>query len=219
MPIDDKQQRGFPTLPQNYVRLELIASKFRRHGCSTDVAERLDCLWVFERLDEVTVRTVDGEEIELCAAVKALPRGVEGETRFDDDSGKIRVVLAEATYDRLEEDEPRARFSLAHELGHAIVHARKLREMREIPHDVPALRKGEVPRHRYFEDSEWQADAFGAALLMPAAGLAELEAHRITLTPALVARHFGVSPEAARYRLDNYRSRRVELTKAGRERP
>jgi Zn-dependent peptidase ImmA (M78 family) len=73
------------------------------------------------------------------------------------------------------------------------------------------LHRGEVPAHRIFEDTEWQANAFAAAFLMPGAGLVELEARGITLTPQELVRRFNVSFDAARIRLDVYRARRTEL--------
>ena len=106
---------------------------------------------------------------------------------------------------------PRALFCLCHELGHVCVHTQKLVELSRIPHDVAALHRGEVPSHAIFEDTEWQANAFAAAFLMPGAGLAELEARGIMLTAQEVVRRYNVSFDAARIRLDIYRARRSEL--------
>ena len=61
-------------------------------------------------------------------------------------------------------------------------------------------REKEYPR--YF-DSEWQANAFAAALLMPAVGVRALEEKFGYLSDDLIADHFHVSLEAAGYRIDN----------------
>ena len=50
----------------------------------------------------------------------------------------------------------RARFTLAHEIGHLILHE-----------GVTLNRQVKVKNHKIYEDSEWQADTFSAELLMP----------------------------------------------------
>ena len=65
------------------------------------------------------------------------------------------IYLREDIYIRAAEGHGRDRFTLAHELGHLLLHNTGMR--REMP-------KGSI---RPFEDSEWQANCFGGELLMP----------------------------------------------------
>ena len=70
----------------------------------------------------------------------------------------MTIILRADTYDALcDVSDPkhcRARFTVAHEIGHLILH------------EGFALARGAV-RHKHYEDSEWQADTFAAELLMP----------------------------------------------------
>ena len=77
---------------------------------------------------------------------------------------------------------------------------------------LAALHRGEQA-HRPFRDTEWQANAFASALLMPAQGLIALEREHGALTVVEIADRFGVSHEAAGYRLDLFAKRRGELTR------
>ena len=66
--------------------------------------------------------------------------------------------------------------------------------------------------HRACDDTEWQANAFASALLMPAPGVAALERENGgLLTVSMIVERFRVSREAANYRLDLFTARRLEL--------
>jgi len=165
---------------------------------------------LFEGLDDLEIQ-VDNKILQVNYAVNYLPTGIEGMSTYDPDRDEILVTLDHTTYLSLVEGTPRALFCLCHELGHVCVHSLKLVEMSSIPHEVASLNRGEVSAHRAFEDTEWQANAFAAAFLLPAAGLAELERDRGVLTPQELTRRFNVSFDAARIRLDSFRVRRSEL--------
>lgn len=173
---------------------------------STDPLPGLE---LFELLERWTVG-VDGMEYPLTYEVESLPSGVEARAMFDDIKGCFIVALAEATYAGLEAGEARARFSLAHEIGHVVEHPGQLIRLASIPHDVGAgLRRGSAT-HPSYRDTEWQANAFAGALLMPAPALLDFEG-RGNLAADQVAEHFRVSPAAARIRLDVFRKKRDEL--------
>lgn len=55
----------------------------------------------------------------------------------------------------------RPQFTLAHELGHLVLHAGLKRELDYYP------RNKFTSDHKVYEDSEWQADTFAAEFLMP----------------------------------------------------
>ncbi len=68
---------------------------------------------------------------------------------------KGELVIREDVYEALNDpDDPmhgRARFTLAHELGHLVLH-----EVRR------CIDKTAMIKHKVFEDSEWQADYFAS---------------------------------------------------------
>lgn len=205
------RQHGFRTTPLTYARIEQFAMGVRavllpKH----DLTEEIPGAEVFEDLHKLQIDTT-GRTINANYAVNYLPDGIEGLSSYDPERDEILLTLAPATYSLLLAGVPRALFSLAHELGHVCTHASKILELSSIPHKVAALNRGHVPAHRMFEDTEWQANAFAAAFLMPAAGIADLEGRRIMVTAQELVRRFNVSFEAARIRLDLYRARRSEL--------
>lgn len=95
------------------------------------------------------------------------------------------IWLREDVYAGVLEGRGRDRFTLAHELGHLLMHG-----------DVGLAR---VPRRstelRHYENSEWQANRFAGALLVPDEFVIQFgDAERI-------ARECGVSIEAASVRM------------------
>jgi len=65
--------------------------------------------------------------------------------------------------------------------------------------------------HKPFQDTEWQANAFASALLMPAHGIAAIERDYGILNADLIVEQFKVSREAAGYRLNTFRERKEDL--------
>jgi Zn-dependent peptidase ImmA (M78 family) len=125
--------------------------------------------------------------------------------------GAIEVVLREDTYQSLRRDEARARFTFMHELAHARLHAEDLVRRGRLPHFHASFRRaGGRPSHRTFQDTEWQANVWASAFLMPARELLHLEMSSQLRTPIL-QKIFGVSAEAAAYRLATFLSRKGEL--------
>lgn len=133
---------------------------------------------------------------------------VEGETTYRADRRLLQVRLRSDVWQLAEAGNPRARFSAAHELGHAILHHEKLvegagarlfRDGSIIPSQ--ALRPGQ----KIYQSPEWQANSWASALLMPS----EAVTARIRKLgdwddeDAEIATAFGVSISAARVRLAN----------------
>jgi IrrE N-terminal-like domain len=96
-----------------------------------------------------------------------------------------------STYNRACNDEPRARFTVIHELGHIVlVHTRTLH--REDRNQI-----------RAFEDSEWQANQFAAEFIMP---LDQIRARGIATLSELML-EFQVSEPAADVRMSQLHGR------------
>lgn len=117
-----------------------------------------------------------------------LPDGELARTSFSPEQKCFEIVFSEATFKDLSELDPsepwrhcRARFSLYHELGHVFLHPHEVKRIGEIPMLGNALRR-QSKQLRPFEDVEWQANNFSAAIQAPALRMKALKGEgRLTL--------------------------------------
>ncbi|MFB6349447.1 ImmA/IrrE family metallo-endopeptidase [Moraxella sp. ZJ142] len=79
---------------------------------------------------------------------------------------KKLMHIREDVYEALHGNDPRARFTIAHEFGHLFMHK------------GVALNRGDG-NHKTYEDSEWQANQFAAELLAPLKGCVGLSIDEI----------------------------------------
>lgn len=80
-----------------------------------------------------------------------LPIGVEACCRPD----HAYIQFSDPVYEAACRDDPRARFTVVHEVGHILLaHTR-------------AFNRDDGRRHQPYEDSEWQANQVAAEILMP----------------------------------------------------
>ena len=194
----------------SYQKLEKITTYVRgRLGYSP--TEAINTLWLFDGLD-VEVRDGTGWDIPIHGSVIEL-NGSEGYAKYDGDRRVIEILASPETYDRLEQGHPRGGFFVAHELGHCLLHTDQLVRLAQMPKAQQAAlhRGGQEVGHEAYRDTEWQANAFAGALLMPAQGLLILEQEHGELSPAIIIEHFHVSAEAAGYRLELYNDRKEQL--------
>ena len=193
----------------SYRDLEHFAKHVRRSlGWPED--QRVDTLGLFENLDDITIVQSDGTKIPLRGGVVSL-EGSEGYTRYEPQRHMIEILASEETYQRLEGGHPRAGYFVAHELGHCILHTDQLVRLAQMPSQQQAAFHRGRADHKPYEDTEWQANGFASALLMPARAMRALEEAHGKLTPRLMVEHFGVSEEAGGYRIDLYSNRGCEL--------
>lgn len=106
---------------------------------------------------------------------------LEGETLL----GQCTIRIREDIYEAACNGDGRARFTIAHEVGHFLLHT---------PDSIVLCRLEPGQRLRPFEDPEWQANTFASELLMPP----YLIAGR---TKKDVMRNCGVSDSAAKVAL------------------
>lgn len=172
--------------------------------------EAMPGIGVLDLLDDSWVR-VRRFRIPLSYGVKELAPGVLGRTRFCGNSGKIVVEVSPETYLDLERDRVRARYTVYHEISHAFQHAELLLRLSQLPHSHVALERGRAS-HKSYEDTEWQADAIAAGILMPAAGLLALESKGALSTRA-ISKTFNVSETSAEIRRGVFAKRREQLLK------
>jgi hypothetical protein len=207
-----KGNQGFEAdAPASYVKLERAA---RLVGTSIaperGTADAVPGLQLLENFDQHWAE-VAGRRIDCNYGVSEIP--VEALARYDDVTDQIVIIVSPATYHGLRNELPRARFCLCHEIGHVALHTEQLVRMASIPHRTAALMRGEWSKHPPFRDTEWQANSFAAAILMPARGLEEMRADG-SLTVASVQLRYRVSAEAARIRINTFSKRRGELLAA-----
>lgn len=171
----------------------------------------LPSIELFEGLGRLRVPQ---HKIPVTYGVEDLPLGVDAESRFLLDRECIEVVLASDTYNQLEAEVHRARFCLAHEVGHVTLHSAELVRLSRIPGATAGLARGQASDVPAYLDVEWQANAFASALLMPAAALAKLDAIG-KLCVEEVCNCFKVSKTCARYRLKLFAERHDLLLRHG----
>ncbi|WP_419936856.1 ImmA/IrrE family metallo-endopeptidase [Candidatus Palauibacter sp.] len=113
-------------------------------------------------------------------AVYAVPEAelptAEAETRAGP-GGWLDIWLRAAFYDSLFERNHRtlrARSTLAHEIGHAVLHPREVKLGQEAP-EALSLQRAARQSLPAFRDSEWQAHTFAAAILVPLTTLRTLD--------------------------------------------
>jgi hypothetical protein len=96
------------------------------------------------------------------------------------------ILVREDVYDALRRGELRPRFTIMHEFAHWVLHP-----------GIPLAKSTRRGMHEFFEDSEWQADAFAGEFLMPAYLVV-----KHCRTAAQAAKIFGVSMDAAIVRVN-----------------
>ena len=194
----------------SYRKLEKIAAYVRDQlDCSP--TEAINTLLLFDGLD-IEVQDGTGRDIPIRGSVIEL-KDSEGYTKYDRDRRVIEILASPKTYEWLEKGYPRGGYFVAHELGHCLLHTAQLVRLAQMPKAQLAAfhRGGQEVAHEAYQDTEWQANAFAGALLMPARGLRILEQEHGELSPAIIAEHFHVSAEAAGYRLELYNDRKELL--------
>ncbi len=157
----------------SYRKLESIAA-YARQELKFTPDQAIDSLRLFEDLQEISITKSDGKVIPLRGGVIAVEDS-EGYTRYDRKNQVIEILASESIYYRLENRHPRAGYFVVHELGHCLLHTDQLMRLAQMPTDQQAAFHRGRGGHRPFEDTEWQANAFASALLMPARGIAALE--------------------------------------------
>jgi len=193
----------------SYRELEKFGESLRTEGLpgvgKLAPMDRIDALTLFDEMDAEPVSARRGARYPLVRRVvpdEAFPEEIGGATNFV--SGKFVVSISNRTYQGLSVGEARARWTVVHEFGHTRLHPDVLVTRATLPHiSQAALRRGDAD-HKIYRDSEWQCDSLTAALLMPLSALLDLRESG-TLDEAVLVRQFGVSYEAAAYRIDNLR--------------
>lgn len=121
--------------------------------------------------------------------------------------GAISIRLRSDVWNGAKDGNPRFRFTVAHEVGHVVLHRSDLAKSRGCAfRDVLTATEKLPPEVPIFCSPEWQANAWAGAFLMPLAAvrnyLLRLRKQGLDFSPTLFALHFQVSPQAASIRLE-----------------
>ena len=108
------------------------------------------------------------------------------------------IFIREDVYEALGRSQGRARFTVAHEIGHLVLHGEVAEPFMSGNAATFYRKKGEIAPYR---DPEWQAETFAGALLMPASTVRKLVADG-GRSNELLSSVFEVSWAAARVRLE-----------------
>ena len=145
-----RQLRGFQVPPLSTEKINRVAINCRKKLFGFNENEPVDLWDLVERfLPEKLGINYDIREVEIMQDIEAAVNPDKGELLIRED---VYLALTDPT----SYGHGRARFTLAHEIGHLILHE-----------GVTLNRQIKMKTHKVYEDSEWQADTFSAELLMP----------------------------------------------------
>jgi hypothetical protein len=137
---------------QSYESIEERAAQVREVLGLTQ-SEPANMHEIFEfSIDELKVG-LSGKHVPLVHGVEELT--TEALTKWNPDEERVELILSEEWYQRLYEGHPRARFTVGHELGHAILHTKTLVDLGDLNmQSQAALHRGKK-EHPFCRDTEW----------------------------------------------------------------
>lgn len=201
--------------PRTRIELEAIAERFREM-LSYTLNEKIDPV---DFLDRMTDLVVDVRGIEFEIDYKLVDDAMfdparEAETGPEIDSDVFVIAIRKSVYLNAcagGSSAWRPLFTFVHEAGHIALHADDMLRGETSASATGMVKLGRPLPHRFFEDTEWQADYFASAVMAPLRALAALERDlgRPLIEGDLRFR-FGMSRPAEEIRLRNYRELRNE---------
>lgn len=145
-----RQLRGFKVPPLSTSKINTAAINCRRKLFQVDENQAIDLEYLVESFLPNSLNiNYDIREVDVMKDVEAAVNPDKGELIIRED-----VYLA--LTDPNDYGHGRARFTIAHELGHLFLHE-----------GITLNRQTQPKNHKVYEDSEWQADTFASELLMP----------------------------------------------------
>lgn len=184
------QNKGFPVAP-------MCASEIRKTAR----------LWRYNIKNALSIVGKDSHKLALDMLIEGITEDVHIEivprNEMPNDYAQAtpkqqKIRLREDVYESLCRGDARARFTLAHELGHLFLNHRV---------DQTFARSHQEHSHETFRDSEWQADTFASEFLAPAQ-------YYETMSDREIAETFGISRQAVevtRSKLERNKKRTTDL--------
>jgi hypothetical protein len=181
---------------------------------NTAITAQLPCCKIIDELSLHWMGFPDGEKIYLDFEVFDAEgqEDAEGRSYYSPSENRLIVGLSGRCYARLLRGNGRSRFTLCHEITHVVLHSMMLIRRALMPEDQLAAMNRPSQEHKRFEDSEWQANGGGGALLMPAKAI-EVVAGNLEGDAAVdaVMQQFGVTHSAAAARVGIFTRHRPKL--------
>lgn len=177
---------GYKVAPMSYAKLEEVAVDLRNilPTIAGSQGLRVDARRVLEQtLPQANYHYHVDDTLVECAAFTVPANGL--------------VVLREDVYDGLAEENVFSRSTVIHELSHIVLN------------HALTLQRGPIGAHQFCEDSEWQAKALTAAVMMP------VEACRQATSARDLAQICGTSVQSAEYRLKRLIEKQIIAPKDG----
>ncbi|WXL27734.1 ImmA/IrrE family metallo-endopeptidase [Ectopseudomonas mendocina] len=175
--VGPKSPSGLKVKAQSYASLEEVADGIRGAlPLQQGQPFNLDCKRILEKtLPQAgfNYKIVESVDLDECAAF-TIPE-------------MELVVFREDIYEMLQRDNVFGRSTVVHEMAHIV-----------LKHAVTLSRGAQLGKHKFYEDSEWQAKALTAAIMMPIQACREAAGK-----PAVLAEMCGTSVQSATFRLDN----------------
>ncbi|XDD52526.1 ImmA/IrrE family metallo-endopeptidase (plasmid) [Leptospira sp. WS92.C1] len=127
---------------------------------------------------------------------ESMQSGLKGYTEFVE----RELVLSEETYEGASAGNSSCLFTVAHELGHVVLHDRQMTNRLYEQKEIVKLNRGNIEA---FKDPEWQANEFAAAFLMPFDQVRKILTENNFFPETEISFEFGVSDIAASIRIKN----------------
>jgi len=198
------------TQPLTGIRAERKMSYFSIEERANELRKRLE-LGQLDRFDATGFfnDVLPDSTLECKAGCITLREAIddctqEGMTRWNPELSVLEVVLSGTTYSLLQQEHVSARSTVAHELGHAYLHTDQIIRLSGMSLSSQVALHRQRNAHQPCEDTEWQANAFGSALLMPAEGIERLFFRLGRHSEQAIAETYWVSLESAHYRILTY---------------
>lgn len=175
--IGDGPLGGFRVAGRSIAEIRVSANNVRR---ILDIGDNPKDINIGLLLDRLSVKySITYDVLEL----DEMPRE-DIEACWDPES--VTMHIRSDVFEKACRNDPRARFTIMHELGHGLLGHRRTINRSGIDRDL-----------RTYEDSEWQANQFAAELLMP---LDVIRTKKLN-TAIKIEIHFNVSSQAATKRV------------------
>jgi IrrE N-terminal-like domain len=177
LPFDDGLQvlapRGLKAdRGHSYISLEKEAVALRRMF-KIDLDRPIDGVALWNAIPYRLVSRVAGCAYHVDVDIRPLDNGRIGQACWDSAIGKFLISLTEDSYRRLELGQV---WDLIHEIMHVRLHPRLLQRLKSSEYLEKAYNERFLKHsHRSSRDTEWQANAGAAAVIMPAIGICKLE--------------------------------------------
>lgn len=175
------EPKGYKVMPSSRRAITNFAWRVRSE-LNVALSKRIDVIQIIESVLPVLFKNVGFWGIEVVPDSEM--GSVYAETKIEADSIYIRVAVS--VYERASNGAARDLFTLAHEIGHFLLHR-----------SVAFERNSNDGKHSYYEDSEWQANVFAGEFLAPSCALNGLSVEEI-------ASHYGISSTAARIQNEQF---------------